>query len=814
MIRIALDTLRTRFSAFIGSFIALALGVGMMSTIAVVMFAGASAPDPGPVRFAAAPVVVIAPDLLSVPVDGDTQRLRLARPPAVPATVLVKLSALGPVTVDRSVPVQVTGVPAAGFGHPWPVARFGPYTLAGGRAPGADTEVVLAGGAAAPGDRVVVHTPRGRSEYTVAGVASGPAAVFFTESEAARLWPDVDAVVTEVPADQVRAAVGGDAQVLTGQDRRLADPDPDRHRKALLNMNIFLGVAGGLAAFVAIFVVSSTFAFAVVQRRRELALLRTIGSTARQIRRMVLAEAAILGAAGAATGCVLGLAGSPALSAWLVAERVAPSGFQLSVKPVPLVSAFLVGLAVALAGAAIAARRAAATPPIEAMRDAAVDTAVMTRGRWWWGVGLLGSALIGMAFVALKQPALATVQVIYLWIMILPVAALALLTPALLPVLVRVIVWPFTRLRGAVGLLVQENMLAAMRRTAATTAPVLLTVGLSVTLLGAVATTDQAAVLGQASRLRADFVVQSQGAAGLGDEVLNRVRAVPGVQVDTRTPTTLYVVQDGDTLRDLDADAVEPAALGRALNLTVLSGSLSDLDDGGIVVTESWESAVGERVGLWLADGTPVTLEVAAVIAPGIGGPDAYLTRRHAGRAAPQQAYVTVDPGASVPVAALADATAGFGAAVTTRAEGLAAARSTRQGSSQLGLYITLLVTAVYSAIAIVNTMVMAAAARRRELAVLRLAGATSRQVVGLVTAEALVVAGIGILLAAAATGLNLLALGAALAQLVGSIAIVVPWVALAATAVGSAVLALLGAVLTIRIVLVAPAVELVGIRE
>ncbi|MEU8612200.1 ABC transporter permease, partial [Actinoplanes sp. NPDC048791] len=95
----------------------------------------------------------------------------------------------------------------------------------------------------------------------------------------------------------VRALIGAapGIRVLTGDERRRADPDPDRDAEALMTVNALLGTAGGITTFVSVFVVASTFAFAVAQRRRELGLLRTAGATPGQVRRMVLAEAAVVG---------------------------------------------------------------------------------------------------------------------------------------------------------------------------------------------------------------------------------------------------------------------------------------------------------------------------------------------------------------------------------------------------------------------------------------------------------------------------------------------------------------------------------------
>ncbi|NDZ90553.1 ABC transporter permease, partial [Streptomyces sp. SID10115] len=84
----------------------------------------------------------------------------------------------------------------------------------------------------------------------------------------------------------VRASDGGGVRVLTGDARRYADADPDRDSEALTAMNALFGTAGGVSGFVSVFVVASTFAFAVAQRRREFGLLRTAGATPGQIRRM------------------------------------------------------------------------------------------------------------------------------------------------------------------------------------------------------------------------------------------------------------------------------------------------------------------------------------------------------------------------------------------------------------------------------------------------------------------------------------------------------------------------------------------------
>lgn len=123
----------------------------------------------------------------------------------------------------------------------------------------------------------------------------------------------------------------------------------------------------GVAGVTAIFVVASTFAFAVVQRRREVALLRTVGATPKQVRKMVRNEALLVGTVASAVGTVLGLFGAQLLADMLKSMDVSPEWF--TVEPslhwtvlAPLAAAFLVGLLVAVGGAASAARRAERYP--------------------------------------------------------------------------------------------------------------------------------------------------------------------------------------------------------------------------------------------------------------------------------------------------------------------------------------------------------------------------------------------------------------------------------------------------------------------
>lgn len=119
---------------------------------------------------------------------------------------------------------------------------------------------------------------------------------------------------------------------------------------ALTETQSMAATTGVIAASVAVFIVVSTFAFVVEQRGRELALLRLIGTTPRQLRRMILAEAALLGAAVAVCGCVLGALASGAFNRRLIEQGIAPSWFHIRIQPVALLVAAVLGLARTSAG--------------------------------------------------------------------------------------------------------------------------------------------------------------------------------------------------------------------------------------------------------------------------------------------------------------------------------------------------------------------------------------------------------------------------------------------------------------------------------
>jgi putative ABC transport system permease protein len=803
VLSVATQTLRARWTSFAGVFVALSLGACLLATTGLTIASTVSGSRP-PRWYVHPAVVVTGAQTVSVTVDeGDGERStstqRTRRPQQLPAGTADRLAALpgAVVVVDRAVPVDVDGL--ALDAHPWSSAGLHPYTILGGNPPGGAGEVVLtAPTSRRPGDRVEVSTPLGPRTWTVAGVVSGPPAVYLTDAAAATLARDrVDAIAVDgLTAAQVRDVLGAGPAILTGDRRAGAEPDPDGDLLALAAS--LLGTTAGVALFVSVFVVAGTFAFAVVQRRQELALLRAAGATPRQVRRLVLGESLIVGVVASLAGCLAGLLVAPPFAAWLARSGFAPPGFTARFILWPLLAAAGVTLLVALTGAAVAARRAGKVRPIEALREASAERRVMTAGRWVFGVLFLGGAGVLLAAVpALGGEAIALV----LLDAQLAITGIALLAPVFVPRLA----WLLGRLclPGVTGGLARDNARAAVRRTASTVAPILVTVGIAAATFAGTATLWDASERAAAARVSAPGLALPAGSAGLAD-------AGTGVPV----ARSVVYVDASDYPEEFDAVYAGPGIDG-VLRLPVSSGAVAALSGTDTVVAgHGLARDAGWRAGgtatLWLDDATPVRLRVVAVLEPSIDLDQTVLLPW-----ALREAHLPRSAADAVYLPAGADAGAGVeGARVVTAAAYFRALDEDQRRLNHLALVAVLGMALVYTSIAIANTLVMATGGRVRDLAVLRLGGATPRQVLAMIAAEALLLGATGILLAGAVTAGMLAGLRAGLAGLVADPRIVVPWTPIAAIAAVCVAITLVASLVPAALALRTPPGRLSAVRE
>ncbi|MFD0746810.1 ABC transporter permease [Phytohabitans flavus] len=405
---LARHTLKARWASFVGSFLALSLGVALFATAGLTLAAVLSGPDEPPRWFVSPSVVVAGPDGAGVTAaDPDGPAANPGLPPGergyVPdgaAAALTGIEGVSGVVVDRA---GYASFGSATEAHPWAASALHPHRMVAGDRPTSDNQVVLTAPTdQKPGDTVTLSTVDGPRDFTVSGVIETEAepAVYVSEATAEQLAKGRVSAVALLAApgadpaaigDRAKSALRGQfpqLRVVTGDARRTAEADPEA---GLLIATVSLvGSTAGLAGFVSTFVVAGTFAFTVAQRRREFALLRTAGATPRQVRRIVINEAALVGVLAAAAGGALSVVLAPVFARWLADKELAPAGFTAEFVWWPVLAAGGLGLIVALVGAWFAARRAGKVRPIEALREATVDRRSMTILRWVLGLACIG----------------------------------------------------------------------------------------------------------------------------------------------------------------------------------------------------------------------------------------------------------------------------------------------------------------------------------------------------------------------------------------------------------------------------------------
>src|SRR3954454_15427972 len=329
MLRLALQSARGRLATFTGALVAL-IAASVLVMAGGMLLQGAIQTHAPVERYSAATAIVTGHQIV-----GKEDRVVLGERARVSSSLVPRIAAVPGVRAaiaDRSVPAQLGsgGVVAQGGSS----AALTPYLLSAGRAPAAPGEVVT--GYRAPlGTHLRLGSTEAARTGTVVGVArprhavTQQTAIFLTDAEAARLTGNVGRVdvigVLAAPgfdASSLRAAAPG-ADVLTGAARGRAEyPDLEEGQTALIAVAASFG---GLALFIAIFVVAGTLGLTIQQREREIALLRAVAATPGQTRRMIAWEAAIVALIGSAVGVWPGDKLGYALPHGLVRHAIAPS---------------------------------------------------------------------------------------------------------------------------------------------------------------------------------------------------------------------------------------------------------------------------------------------------------------------------------------------------------------------------------------------------------------------------------------------------------------------------------------------------------
>ncbi|MEU4805224.1 FtsX-like permease family protein [Actinosynnema sp. NPDC023587] len=746
MLGLALRTLRFRLGGFAASFTALFLGAAIVMACGGLMESG--------IRDAIAPQRLAGAPLL---LAGDPAHLERSPVPEALAGRADAVPGVDRAVPDVSIPVALPGGDATG--HLWSALALTPYRLTTGRAPESADEVVLdAKSGAAPGSVIGLGVAGQERQYRVVGLLSGPVdagTAYFADDEGRRLYGrpgrvDLVGVLLEPGAsvdavrDALAGAVGGrDVVVLAGDERGAVEfPDARGGGEDVIALS---AVFGGLAIMVAMFVVAGTLGLSVQQRHREMALLRAIGATPGQLRRLVLGETAFV----ALLATLLGWPLSGYLGQWLLsrlgAAGVAPAHLAFRQGWVPIAVGAGISLLGGLVAAFVAGRGAAITKPTEALVEASLQTRWFSVPRLVFALVCLGGgvALSIITALVMSGPVAASTAgpTAMLW-----ASGLALLSPAAAKVLIALLRWPVRALAGLAGYLAVLNAGARRVRVAGAITPVMLATGLATALIY-LQTTQEGGAGGFADALRADAVISSSSGS-LPAELVAEAARLPGVEAASAlVDTEAFFPGHGDGDDEITVLGVTPGAVEQTLAVTVDRGSVADLRGDAVALPKKWAdelgTAVGDTVELRLGDGRSVRVEVVAVHTGGYESAlmpvDLVLDHVNGGQLG--QVLVKGSAGA---LTALTDKYPDL------RVLDPAEASSAGGGGEQTGAWVNYLLVGMilaYAVISLVNTLVIATGERRREFALQRLIGATHGQILRMVGVEAVVVSLGGILL-------------------------------------------------------------------
>ena len=511
--------------------------------------------------------------------------------------------------------------------------------------------------------------------------------------------------------------------------------------------NTALLVFGFISLFVGAFLIFNTFTMLVAQRTRELALLRALGASRRQVTTSVLTESFIVGLLSSLAGFGLGILVAKGLLALLDAiGLVLPHGGTVVALRTLIVSV-LVGTLITTVAALIPAVRAARVAPVQAMRESGPAEERSLRRRSI--VGAVVTLLGGLALAGgLSEGALLLVGLGALMTFV----GVAVLSPLFARPVVGVLATPFTRtVSGRIG---RGNAMRSPRRTSSTAAALMIGLAL-VACVGTIgASAKKSVVKIVATSLGADYVLHADQFMPFSPEVAKALEGKP--ELGAVAAFRFGDVRIGRAGR-VGVQGVNPAALEAVLKLTTVKGSLSSLDQGQLAVSEKEAKNLGKTAGdsvtvTWARTGDQ-QMRIGAVYKNNQFA-DGYLLSdkvfdanvtekllgviavRRAPSATPTQSRAAIEKAIEPFPNVQVEDQAQF-----VKAQG-------DQIDTILNLITALLVLSVIIALlGVVNTIALSVVERTRELGLLRAVGMQRRQLRAMIRVESVVIAVYGALL-------------------------------------------------------------------
>ncbi len=670
--------------------------------------------------------------------------------------------------------VTTGGAPTIGLSY-GADRRLSSLRLVAGKPPTTSTQVVMDQGTArkyhfSVGNQVRILLPGSPQTFTLSGIVAfgtadnlaGATIAAFNLPTAQQLFGEqghlntID-VITTPNANKtavehgISAVLPAGVEVVTGQT--VAAEQSSAINQSLGIFSTALLVFALISLFVGGFTIFNTFSITVGQRTRELALLRIVGASRRQVFRSVLFEALLLGVTASLVGIGLGVLTASGLEALIKAFGITlPSG-SLVFQSRTVFAGLLVGVGVTVVSAISPARQAVKIPPIAAISTYEVAQRESSARRLTIGA-VIGVAGIVVLAIGLSQPAIQLVGIGAVGIFI----AVGILAPAIARPVSSVLGRPLARILGVSGRIGRKNSMRSPRRTAQTSAALMVGMALVSTVAVYGASLSKSATGTISDAVSADYIITARATGGpntgfsLG--TTEAVAKVPGVTRVTNVNSGQFEISR--SLATLSSLA--PSDLSSTVILKMSSGAAAkSLAEGQLLIDTNTANtnhlSVGSVVPVTFAETGPTTMRIGGIFKPNalLGSyltGSAFFHTHFAATTLPVALLLATSTGATPPTsAAVKAALRGYpNLTVQTRAE----FQKTQQTSIDqlLGLIYALLALAILIAlIGIVNTLMLSVFERTHEIGLLRAVGMRRRQIRAMIRSEALILSVFGALI-------------------------------------------------------------------
>jgi putative ABC transport system permease protein len=480
------------------------------------------------------------------------------------------------------------------------VPELNPFSLASGRAPTGPGEIAIDKHSADTaklnvGDRTTVLSTGAPRPATIVGIArfanvDTPGAlsiVLFDDITAQAVLNEPgqidgiavtarDGVTPDVLVNRISPVVGASNEVISGA--KLTKEHQDDIKKDISQFGIFLTMFALIALFVGAFIINNTFSIIVSQRTKEMALLRAVGATGRQVRGAVLAEAAVIGLVASAIGVAAGVGVAKGLLSLMSALGVEIPVGATAITTATVTISLMTGLVITLVSAVLPARRASKVPPIAALREVAQDRSAVSTRRVVTGVAATALA-VATLLVGLNATNTTVVGV--------GAVALFLAVSVLGPVLARPVAAllgsPIAKLRGTAGSIARQNAMRNPTRTARTASSLMIGVAL-VSFLTIFAASLKSSGAGEFRRdFRGTTIIDSgavDSTSGLSPDFAARLKTQPGIR---------SVAEQRNAAVEIDGhpgflSAYDTTTIATLFDLGGIQGDIANLGADGIAV--------------------------------------------------------------------------------------------------------------------------------------------------------------------------------------------------------------------------------------